>query len=148
MAMRADLTTFHSLVYLLTRDGTLNLTNKLEAQFKSKPESVKSFFTNNYATSNSNITISAFDFVNTQPGSYAFATDGSSTHTTIGGVSATKSGDNYSVTSGDPQGLTISVANGSGVTSGTIYYGKSFINKVVDKLDVYLKFNSIIDQKS
>ena len=130
-----------------TRDGTLNFDKtKLEAQFKSKPESVRAFFTNNYATSNSNITISAFDFVNTQPGSYAFATDGSSTHT-IGGVSATKSGDNYSVTSGDPQGLTISVANGSGVTSGTIYYGKSFINKVVDKLDVYLKFNSIIDQR-
>ena len=130
-----------------TRDGTLNFDKtKLEAQFKSKPESVRAFFTNNYATSNSNITISAFDFVNTQPGSYPFATDGSSTHT-IGGVSATKSGDNYSVTSGDPQGLTISVANGSGVTSGTIYYGKSFINKVVDKLDVYLKFNSIIDQR-
>ena len=118
----------------------------METQFKSKPETVRAFFTNNYATSNSNITISAFDFKNTKPGSYAFATDGSSTHT-IGGVSATKSGDNYSVTSGDPQGLTISVANGSGVTSGTIYYGKSFINKVVDKLDVYLKFNSILDQR-
>ena len=54
-------------------------------------------------------------------------TDGS-THT-IGGVSATKSGDNYSVSSGDPTGLTITVANGSGVTSGNIYYGKSFINR-------------------
>ena len=130
-----------------TRDGSLTFDKTdLESQFKSKPESVRAFFTNNYATSNTNLTIAAFDFVNTQPGTYAFATDGSSTHT-IGGVSATKSGDNYSVTSGDPQGLTINVANGSGVTSGTIYYGKSFINKVIDKLDVYLKFNSIIDQR-
>ena len=129
------------------RDGTLAFDKgQMETQFKSKPETVRAFFTNNYATSNSNITISAFDFTNTKPGSYAFATDGSSTHT-IGGVSATKSGDNYSVTSGDPQGLTIAVANGSGVTSGTIYYGKSFINQVVDKLDNYLSFNSILDQR-
>ena len=129
------------------RDGTLAFDKgQMETQFKSKPETVRAFFTNNYATSNSNITIAAFDFTNTKPGSYAFATDGSSTHT-IGGVSATKSGDNYSVTSGDPQGLTIAVANGSGVTSGTIYYGKSFINQVVDKLDNYLSFNSILDQR-
>ena len=129
------------------RDGTLAFDKgKMETQFKSKPETVRAFFTNNYATSNSNISITAFDFKNTKPGSYAFATDGSSTHT-IGGVSATKSGDNYSVTSGDPQGLQITVANGSGVTSGTIYYGKSFINQVVDKLDNYLSFNSILDQR-
>ena len=128
------------------RDGTLAFDKgQMETQFKSKPETVRAFFTNNYATSNSNITIAAFDFTNTKPGTYAFATDGSSTHT-IGGVSATKSGDNYSVTSGDPQGLTIAVANGSGVTSGTIYYGKSFINQVVDKLDNYLSFDSILDQ--
>ena len=106
---------------------------------------MRAFFTNNYATSNSNITIKAFDFVNTKPGSYAFTTDGT-THT-IGGVSATKSGDVYSVASGDPQGLNIEVKNGSGVTSGTIYYGKSFLNLLKDKLDTYLKFNSIIDTR-
>ena len=126
------------------RDGSLNFDPKrLETQFKAKPETVRAFFTNNYATSNSNITIKAFDFVNTKPGSYAFATNGS-THT-IGGISATKSGDVYSVASGNPQGLSIEVTNGSGVTSGTIFYGKSFLNLLNDKLDTYLKFNSIID---
>jgi len=128
------------------RDGSLSFDRtKLETQFKSKPETVRAFFTNNYATSNSNITIKAFDFVNTQPGSYAFSTDGS-THT-IGGVSATKSGDTYSLASGNPKGLTIEVENGSGVTSGTIYYGKSFLNLLTEKLDTYLKFNSIIDTR-
>ena len=128
------------------RDGSLSFDRtKLETQFKSKPETVRAFFTNNYATSNSNITIKAFDFVNTQPGSYAFSTDGS-THT-IGGVSATKSGDTYPVASGNPKGLTIEVENGSGVTSGTIFYGKSFLNLLTDKLDTYLKFNSIIDTR-
>jgi len=128
------------------RDGSLNFDpKKLETQFKAKPETVRAFFTNNYATSNSNITIKAFDFVNTKPGSYEFTTDGS-THS-IGGVSATKSGDVYSVASGNPQGLSIEVTNGSGVTSGTIYYGKSFLNLLTDKLDNYLKFNSIIDTR-
>ena len=128
------------------RDGSLSFDKKqLESQFKSRPETVRAFFTNNYATSNSNITITEFSFLNTKPGSYAFSTDGS-THT-IGGVSATKSGDVYSVASGDPTGLGITVANGSGVTSGTIFFGKSFINQVLDKLDVYLKFNSILDQR-
>ena len=129
-----------------TRDGTLTFDQKkMETMFKSKPESVRAFFSNNLSTSNTNITIDSFDFVNTQPGSYAFATNGS-THT-IGGVSATKNGDKYSVSSGDPQGLTIEVANGSGVTSGTIYYGKSFINRLEEKLDTYLKFNSILDTR-
>ena len=128
------------------RDGSLNFDpKKLETQFKAKPETVRAFFTNNYATSNSNITIKAFDFVNTKPGSYEFTTNGS-THS-IGGVSATKSGDVYSVASGNPQGLKIEVTNGSGVTSGTIYYGKSFLNLLTDKLDNYLKFNSIIDTR-
>ncbi len=128
------------------RDGSLSFDRtKMETQFKSKPETVRAFFTNNYATSNSNITIKAFDFINTKPGSYVFSTDGT-THT-IGGISATKSGDTYSVASGDPQGLTIEVENGSGVTSGTIYYGKSFLTLLEDKLDRYLKFNSIIDTR-
>ena len=33
------------------------------------------------------------------------------------------------------------------MTSGTIYYGKSFLNLLKDKLDTYLKFNSIIDTR-
>ena len=128
------------------RDGSLNFNkSQMETQFKSKPETVRAFFTNNYSTSNSNIDITAFDFKETKPGSYAFSTDGS-THT-IGGVSATKNGDVYSVASGDPKGLGITVANGSGVTSGTIFFGKSFIHQVTDKLDVYLQFNSILDQR-
>ena len=111
------------------RDGSLSFDKAdMEKQFKADPESVRAFFSDNISTNNINITLTKFDFVNTKPGSYAFATNGS-THT-IGGVSATKSGDVYSVTSGDPQGIEITVANGSGVTSGTIYYGKSFFKQI------------------
>tara|TARA_B100000989_G_scaffold288645_1_gene259558 strand:+ start:1629 stop:3296 length:1668 start_codon:yes stop_codon:yes gene_type:complete len=126
------------------RDGSLTFdAAALEKQFAYNSEAVRAFFTNNYDTSNTNISIESFDFVNTQPGSYAFSTDGS-THT-IGGVSATKSGDNYSVTSGDPQGLTITVTGG--ISSGTVFIGKSFLDLLKDKLDTYLKFNSILDTK-
>ena len=128
------------------RDGSLGFDKAdMEKQFKADPESVRAFFSDNISTNNVNITLTKFDFVNTQPGSYAFATNGS-THT-IGGVSATKSGDVYSVSSGAPQGIEITVANGSGVTSGTIYYGKSFLNRLNEKLDTYLKYNSIIDER-
>ena len=41
--------------------------------------------------------------------------------------------------------LPFSVAGG--VTSGTVYIGKSFLNLLTDKLDNYLKFNSILDTK-
>ena len=128
------------------RDGSISFDPKnMEKQFNANPETVRAFFTNNISTSNANITVKKFDFKNTQPGSYAFATNGS-THT-IGGVSATKSGDIYTVASGNPQGIDIEVTNGSGVTSGTIYYGKSFLTRLNEKLDTYLKFNSIIDNR-
>ena len=128
------------------RDGSISFdAKKMEQQFKANPEAVRAFFTNNISSSDSNITLTRFDFVNTQPGSYAFSTDG--TNHTIGGVSATKSGDIYSVSSGNPQGIQIEVTNGSGVTSGTVFYGKSFMNRLTEKLDTYLKFNSIIDTK-
>ena len=74
---------------------------KLEAQFKAKPETVRAFLLTIMRLATLTLTIKAFDFVNTQLGTYAFATNGS-THT-IGGVSATKSGDTYSVSSGNPK---------------------------------------------
>ena len=112
--------------------------------FNFNPESVKAFFRNELRTDNSDISITAYDFVNTVPGTYAFATDNSSTHS-IGGVSATKDGTTFSVASGDPTGIKLSVANNA--TSGNIYYGKSFLTLAIDSLDSYLEFNSIIDRR-
>ena len=127
------------------RDGTLSFDQKkMEEQFKYKPEAIRAFFTNNMSTSNTNITWNALSWTDTEPGSYAFATDGSSTHT-IGGVSATKSSSTYTVASGDPKGISVNVSGG--VTSGTIYYGKSFLALLEDKLNNYLKFNSVLDQR-
>lgn len=126
------------------RDGTLKFdATRLQEQFEYNAQSITAFFNDQLVTDNANITISTYDFVNTQPGNYAFATDGS-THT-IGGESASKSGTLYTVSSGNPTGLVLNVA--SGTTSGNVYYGKSFLTLVTDKLESYLEFNSIIDQR-
>ena len=101
------------------RDGSLQFDpTKLALNFKNNPESVKAFFSNELKTDNSNVSISAYDFVNTVPGTYAFATDNSSTHS-IGGISATKNGTTFSVASGDPTGISVSVTNNA--TSANLY---------------------------
>ncbi len=126
------------------RTGQLSFDpTQLKEQFTYDADAVRAFFSNNLASNNSDVAISAFSMANTQPGTYAFSSDGS-THT-IGGVSATKSGSNYTVSSGNPNGLVLSTSNNA--TSGTIFYGKSFLTLVKDKLDVFLKFNSIVDKR-
>ena len=126
------------------RTGQLSFDpTKLKEQFTYDADAVRAFFSNNLASNNSDVAISAFSMANTQPGTYAFSSDGS-THT-IGGVSATKSGTNYTVSSGNPNGLVLSTSNNA--TSGTIFYGKSFLTLVKDKLDVFLKFNSVVDKR-
>ena len=126
------------------RTGQLSFDpTQLKEQFTYDADAVRAFFSNNLATNNSDVAISAFSMANTQPGTYVFSSDGS-THT-IGGVSATKSGTNYTVSSGNPNGLVLSTSNNA--TSGTIFYGKSFLTLVKDKLDVFLKFNSVVDKR-
>ena len=41
----------------------------------------------------------------------------------------------------------MNIAVTGGVTSGTVYIGKSFLNLLTDKLENYLKFDSILDTK-
>ena len=126
------------------RDGQLAFdAAQLKEQFTYDADAVRAFFSNNLGTNNSDVSISAFSLTNTKPGTYAFSSDGS-THS-IGGVSATKNGSAYSVSSGNPNGLIITTTNNA--TSGTIFYGKSFLTLVQDKLDVFLKFNSVVDKR-
>lgn len=127
------------------RDGSLTFdSTELKKQFLYDPGAVKAFFSNQLKTDDSNISVTSYDFVNTLPGTYAFATDGSNTHS-IGGVSATKDGTTYAVSTGSPKGITLTVADGT--TSGNIFYGKSFLNLVTDKLDDFLSFNAVLDQR-
>lgn len=126
------------------RDGSLSFNpSKLTEQFEFNAETVRAFFEDQLTTDNENITVKTYDFVNTKSGTYAFSTDGS-THT-IGGENATKNGTLYTVSSGNPNGLVLNVT--SGTTAGNVFYGKSFLTLVQDKLKNYLEFNNIIDQR-
>ena len=49
------------------------------------------------------------------------------------------------MSSGNPNGLSITTSNNA--TSGTIFYGKSFLTLVQDKLDVFLQYNSVVDKR-
>ena len=124
------------------RDGSLTLNQSdLEESFDFNPEMVHAFFSDQLKTDTNGISVSSFELLNTKPGTYAFATNGS-THT-IGGVNATKNGTKYSVSSGDPNGLVLNVANG--ITSGNVYYGKSFLSLAHETVEVFTKFDSVID---
>ena len=124
------------------RDGSLTLNQTdLEESFDFNPEMVHAFFSDQLKTDTTGISVSSFELLNTKPGTYAFATNGS-THT-IGGVNATKNGTKYSVSSGDPNGLVLNVANG--ITSGNVYYGKSFLSLAHETVEVFTKFDSVID---
>ena len=124
------------------RDGSLTLNQSdLEESFDFNPEMVHAFFSDQLKTDTNGISVSSFELLNTKPGTYAFATNGS-THT-IGGVNATKNGTRYSVSSGDPNGLVLNVANG--ITSGNVYYGKSFLSLAHETVEVFTKFDSVID---
>ena len=76
------------------RDGSLTLNQSdLEESFDFNPEMVHAFFSDQLKTDTNGISVSSFELLNTKPGTYAFATNGS-THT-IGGVNATKNGTKY-----------------------------------------------------
>ena len=112
----------------------------LERTFKSNPNSLLAFFKDQIVSDNPDINPLRYSISDTTPGSYAVNV--SSGSGTIGGVSASVSGTTYSVSSGDPNGLALTITASD--TSGTIHYGRSFISELQDKLDVYIKFDGLI----
>ena len=107
------------------RDGTTKFCKccMLERSFKNNSESLRSFFKDQIVSDNPDIFPLRYSIADTKPGSYAVSV--SSGNATVGGVSTSQSGSTYTVASGDPNGiaLTIDASN----TTGTIHYGRSFI---------------------
>ena len=129
------------------RDGTLSFANPdmLKRQFENNSESLRSFFKDQIVSDNSNISPIIYSVADTVPGSYAVVSDGSSV--TIGGVATSNSGTQYTVASGNPNGIVIDIPAGTGATSGTLHYGRSFITLLEEQLTAYTKFNGLIDSK-
>ena len=129
------------------RDGTLSFDNPdmLKRQFENNPESLRSFFKDQIVSDNSNISPVTYSVADTVPGSYAVVSDGS--NVTVGGVATSKSGTQYTVASGNPNGIVIDIPSGTGATSGTIHYGRSFLTLLEEQLTAYTDFNGLIDNK-
>jgi flagellar hook-associated protein 2 len=79
------------------------------------------------------------------PGSYAIVSNGSSV--TVGGVATSNSGTKYTVASGNPKGIVIDIPGGTGATSGTLHYGRSFLTLIEEQLTAYTGFNGLIENK-
>ena len=127
------------------RDGTLSFADPtmLERTFKNNAESLRSFFKDQIVSDNASIVPLRYSIADTTPGSYAVSV--SSGSATVGGVSTSASGTTYTVGSGDPNGLALTINSAN--TSGTIHYGRSFISQLQDKLEVFMKFDGLISSK-
>ncbi len=127
------------------RDGTLSFADPtmLESAFKNNAESLRSFFKDQIVSDNANIVPLRYSIADTTPGSYAVSV--SSGTATVGGVSTSASGTTYTVASGAPNGLALTINSAN--TSGTIHYGRSFISQLQDKLETFMKFDGLIASK-
>ena len=127
------------------RDGLLSFANPeiLDRTFKFNSESIRSFFKDQIISDNQNINPLRYSITDTKPGSYAVSV--TSGNATVGGVAASSSGSTYTVSSGDPNGLVLTIDASN--TSGTVHYGRSFISLLQEKLDTFIKFDGLIDSK-
>ena len=125
------------------RDGSLAFTkpDMLERQFNNNAESLRSFFKNQIVSDNTNITPLLYSVADTKPGSYDVVFNGSST--TIDGVAASASGNQYTVSSGNANGIKVEITGGA--TSGKIHYGRSFLTQLDEEINTFIKFNGLID---
>ena len=107
------------------RDGSLSFADPdmLDRQFKNNAESLRSFFKDQIISDSTDIIPLRYSIADTKPGSYAVSV--SSGTATVGGVSTTASGSTYTVASGDPNGMALTINSSN--TSGTVHYGRSFI---------------------
>ena len=122
------------------RDGTLSLNpNTLKKSFEANPIIVDAIFKNQLTSDNADVSVSRLG-VDTKPGTYAITEDSGDYN--IDGVKMTASGNSYTSTSGDSNGMVMNIA--SGVTSANIYYGKSLMSSMDDSLTNFLAFNGDI----
>ncbi len=122
------------------RDGTLSLNpNTLKKSFEVNPIIVDAIFKNQFISDNADVSVSRLG-VDTKPGTYAITEDSGDYN--IDGVKMTASGNSYTSTSGDSNGMVMNIA--SGVTSANVYYGKSLMSSMDDSLTNFLAFNGDI----
>ncbi len=126
------------------RDGTLSFNkNTFKNTIASNTNIINAFFNDTLSTDNSSVEISAITG-NTKPGTYALAKSGSDF--TLGGVTLSNSGSDYTSSSGDTNGMTLTISDTS-ITSANIFFGESLLSKIDDSLAQILTFNGDIETR-
>lgn len=126
------------------RDGSITLNAaKFKSAFDSNPDNFQAMIKNSFSASTSSVSASASG-ANWTPGTYALTVDGSG-NATIDGDTMTLSNGVYSSNSGNTKGLVLEI--GSGVTSATVYMGRSAVGALRLMADDYLKSNNDLDAK-
>ena len=126
------------------RDGTLSFNkNTFKNTIASNTNIINAFFNDTLSTDNSSVEISGITG-NTKPGTYALAKSGSDF--TLGGVTLSNSGSDYTSSSGDTNGMTLTISDTS-ITSANIFFGESLLSKIDDSLAQILTFNGDIETR-
>ena len=126
------------------RDGTLTFnTNTFRNTVAANTNVINAFFTDSLNTDNSSVEISGLTS-DTKPGTYALGKSGSDF--TLAGVTLSNSGSNYTSSSGDTNGMTLTISDTS-ITSANIYYGESLLSKIDDSLAQLLTYNGDIETR-
>ena len=126
------------------RDGTLTFNkNTFKNTVAANTNILNAFFKDTLATDNSSVEISGLS-ANTKPGTYALAKSGGAF--TLNSASLSNSGNDYTSSSGDTNGMTLTISDNS-ITSANIYYGESLLSKINDSLSQLLTYNGDIETR-
>jgi len=124
------------------RDGTISFDeDKFLTAFRNNPADFTAIVQNKITTSNPGLSASVLSDQWTG-GNYALEVDGSGDVTLDGDAIASSNGF-YNVTSGDANGLSLTIP--AGVTSETIYMGRSLVSQLEQYVDTLLARNNNID---
>ena len=124
------------------RDGTISLEEDIfTAAFEADPSSFKAIIKNSITTSQPGITASVVGDDWTE-GNYTLSIDANG-DANINGSAMILSSGVYSISEGDPNGLRLDVPDG--VTTATIYMGRSMISQMQQYIDTMLARNNDID---
>ena len=128
---------------LTNRDGSISISQtSFNEAFEADPDSFNALL-NSRVTTNSQLvkgSVSGSDYV---PGKYSFATDGSSA--TLDGDAMTLSGSTFSISSGDAEGLNVTIS-GNGANTN-IYVGTSLLEKMRDYTNSMTTFNGTLNER-
>ncbi len=126
------------------RDGTLTFNkNTFKNTVAANTNIINAFFKDTSSTDNSSVEISGLS-ANTKPGTYALAKSGGAF--TLNSASLSNSGNDYTSSSGDTNGMTLTISDSS-ITSANIYYGESLLSKINDSISQLLTFNGDIETR-